>query len=79
MNLNFILLVGLRFVRCGDHTWKAAFPELYSISRSKEVSVESHRQISNNSILWNINFIILVHNWEVDSITSFYDMLIPLD
>jgi hypothetical protein len=50
-NLNFILLVGLRFVRCEDHTLKAAFPELYSISRFKEVSVESNMQISNNSIL----------------------------
>lgn len=50
-NLNFILLVGLRFVRCGDYTLKAAFPELYSISCFKEVSVESHIQISNNSIL----------------------------
>lgn len=32
-------------------------------------------QISNDVMQWNINFIILVHKWEVESITLFFEML----
>jgi hypothetical protein len=57
---------------------KAASQELFSISHSKEASVVDHLQFSNDMLLWNITFIISVHDWEVDLITSFFNLLYSL-
>ena len=38
-------------------TLKAAFPELYSITCCKEVSVAEFVQFSHDTLLWNIIFL----------------------
>jgi hypothetical protein len=65
---------GLKFkfchdVWCEDQTLRAAFLELNSISRFKEASMANHLQYSN------ITFSRLVHDWEVELITSFFNLL----
>jgi hypothetical protein len=37
--------------------------------------VADHLQFSNDTVQCNITFIISVHDWEVDSITSIYILL----
>jgi hypothetical protein len=39
-----------------------------------EVWVADHMQFFNGNFQGNIYFTILVHNWEVDLITSFFDL-----
>jgi hypothetical protein len=37
--------------------------------------VTDHMLFSNDTFQWNISFIILVHDWEVDMVTSFFNLL----
>jgi hypothetical protein len=37
--------------------------------------VEDHMLFSNDTVQWNITFIILVHDWEVEMVTSFFNLL----
>jgi hypothetical protein len=64
-----------RNVWCGDQTLKVAFLMLFSIARFKEASMAHHLQFSNEISQWNITFIKSVHEWEVESITSFFNLL----
>ena len=54
---------------------KAAFPELFGISHFKKASVADHLQFSNKSLNLNITFNKPVHDWEVKSITLFFNLL----
>jgi hypothetical protein len=60
---------------CGDHPLKASFPELFSISCYKEAMVAYHVQFSNGNLQWNIYFSKSVHEWEVDLVSLFFDLL----
>jgi hypothetical protein len=62
-------------VRCGDHTLKAAFPLLFSIGYNKEALVGYYIWFSNSNLHWNIIFIKLVHDWEVELVTLFFNLL----
>jgi len=53
----------------GDQTLKEAFSVLFSIALHKEALVVNLVQFSNNSFLWNVPGIILVHGWEVELFT----------
>jgi hypothetical protein len=35
----------------------------------------NHVQFSTNSLQWNVTFIRLVHDWEVELVTSFFNLL----
>jgi hypothetical protein len=37
--------------------------------------VANLRSVSNDSVYWDINFIRLVHDWEVDYVSSFFNVL----
>lgn len=60
---------------CEDLILKTSLPEMFSISRFKEVSMADHLQFSSNIIQWNINFIRPVYDWEVELITLFFNLL----
>jgi hypothetical protein len=54
---------------------KAAFPLFFSIVRCKEASVVDHMLFSNDIFKWNITFIKSVHDWEVEMVTLFFNLL----
>lgn len=57
---------------------KATFSKLFSIARYKEALVADHVQFSNGNLQWNISFTRLMHDWEVDLVTLFFDILYSL-
>jgi hypothetical protein len=59
-------------VRCGDRALKEVFLGLYIIARLKEASIADNVERSNGSIQWNIQFTLLIHDWEVEELASFY-------
>jgi hypothetical protein len=54
---------------------KAAFPLFFTIVRYKEASVVDHMLFSNDIFKWNITFIKSVHDWEVEMVTLFFNLL----
>jgi hypothetical protein len=60
---------------CGDYPLKDIFPDLYCIARDKEAFVAAHLQLRNNSIHWEVNFTRAAQDWELESISTFFDLL----
>jgi hypothetical protein len=54
---------------------KDTFPELYCIAQEKDAYVADHLQLRNGSINWELNFIPAVHDWDLESISTFFDLL----
>jgi hypothetical protein len=54
---------------------KEAFPMLFSIPCHKEGLVVDRVQFSNDLLQWNVSFIKLVHDWEVELVTLFFNLL----
>jgi hypothetical protein len=48
---------------------------LYCIARDKEAFVAAHLQLRNDSIHWEVNFTRAAHDWELESISTFFDLL----
>jgi len=65
-------------VWCREIPLKTLFPELFLIARSKDAWVEENMQRQNGTILWNILFSRPVHDWEVEAISRFFEMLYTL-
>jgi hypothetical protein len=65
-------------VWCGESSLKDIFPGLFSIARFKEASIADNMERSNGTIQWNIVFIRLIHDWEVEILASFYNCLYSL-
>ena len=65
----------LYFLIVWGHSIKVIFPELYCIARDKEAFVNAHVQPQNDSIQWEVNFIRAPHDWELESISTFFDLL----
>jgi hypothetical protein len=59
----------------GDRTLMEAFLVLFSIACSKEALVAIHMWFSNDTCQWNVTFIKAVHDWEMELVTSFFDLL----
>jgi hypothetical protein len=76
---NMRWVTGLRssFGLCGDHPLKASFSELFSIACC-EASVADHMQFFNSNIQWYISFTRPVHDWKVDLVISFFNILYSL-
>ena len=60
---------------CGDYPFKDIFPNLYCIARDKEAFVAAHLQLRNSSIHWEVNFTRAAQDWELESISTFFDLL----
>jgi hypothetical protein len=58
----------------GDMTLKEDFPVLFSIACFNEALVVEHVQFLNDTYYWN-NFIKFVHDWEMELVTSFFNLL----
>jgi hypothetical protein len=63
---------------CGEIPLKILFPELFLIARGKDAWVEENMQRQNGIILWNILFSRPVHDWEVEAVSRFFEMLYTL-
>ena len=60
---------------CGGLPLKELFPDLYQITRDKEAFVANHLRIHNDQIHWEMDFIPTFHDWELESISNFFDLL----
>jgi hypothetical protein len=60
---------------CGESPLKDTFPGLFNIARFREASIADNMEHSNGSIQWNIVFTRLLHDWEVETLVSFYNCL----
>jgi hypothetical protein len=52
-----------------------SFPKLFCLARNRDATVVDLRSASNNTADWDINFTRLVHDYEVDFVTSFFNVL----
>jgi len=48
---------------------------LFNIARFKDVVVADHLELSSASNQWNINFLRVAHDWEMDLFTSLFTLL----
>jgi hypothetical protein len=62
-------------VWCGESPLKDTFPGLYNIARLREASIADNMEHANGSIQWNVAFTRLLHDWEVETLASFYNCL----
>ena len=60
---------------CGGSSLKEAFPSLHNMASVKDTSSATNMDYSSGSLQWNVSFIRLVHDWEVDVLASFYTLL----
>jgi hypothetical protein len=70
-HFKFDLGVGSRIsfwndVWCEESPLKDTFPVFFSIARFREASIADNMERSNGTIQWNIVFIRLIHDWEVE-------------
>jgi hypothetical protein len=61
--------------RCGEGALKSYFPEFYSLAHNKEALVLDYLDLSSPHIHWNPSFITATHDWELESIDSFLNLL----
>jgi len=65
-------------VWCGEVPLKTLFLDLFLIASGKDAWVEESMQRQNVTILWNILYTRLVHDWEVEVVCRFFEMLYSL-
>jgi hypothetical protein len=54
---------------------KIMFLALFNIACAKEAWVEENMDIANGAIHWNVMFIRHVHDWEMEEVTRFFELL----
>jgi hypothetical protein len=54
---------------------KKTFPKLFNIARDMDALVVDHMLVNNKEVDWDMNFIRLVHDWDVDVISSLFNAL----
>ena len=62
-------------VWCIEEPLKFAYLELYCIACIKDVAVADFIQFQGEAVHWEVNFICLVQDWEIESISSFLELL----
>ncbi len=62
-------------IQCGERPLKETFPELFCIARNRDALVADHMLTHNGEVHWDMNFIRLVHNQEVDVVSSLFNVL----
>jgi hypothetical protein len=65
-------------VWCGDSPLKLLFSELFTIASGKDTWVAENMQRQNSNILWDILFTRPVHDWEVEVVSRFFEVLYSL-
>lgn len=54
---------------------KVAFLGLYDIASTKDASVANNLELLGGSNQWNLNFVRVAHDWEVNVFASFFQEL----
>jgi hypothetical protein len=62
-------------VWCGERPLKFVFLELFNIACNKDAWVEEYMEAPNDLLHWNVMFIRPVHDWEIDVVSSFFEVL----
>jgi hypothetical protein len=62
-------------VWCGEASLKEAFPDIYNIASAKDASIAENMDFMGGTIQWNVSFFRLVHDWELEVLTSLYTLL----
>lgn len=65
-------------VWCGDSPLKLSFPKLFNISRDKEVYVVDLMKFPNGVLYWDMEFLCAVQDWELESLSTFMDVIYSL-
>jgi hypothetical protein len=60
---------------CGTGPLKQTYPELYRLARNKDAFIGDYMEHRNGSIHWQLQLTCSVQDWEVESISSFLDLL----
>jgi hypothetical protein len=60
---------------CGNQPLQQAFPSLFSIARYKEAWVKDNFIWRNGVVEWNVIFVRAIQDWEMDVISSFFELL----
>ena len=59
----------------GDCILKEAFPEFYCISKARDSSAVKVMCFSDGRIHWDVQFFHIVHDWELESLALFMDIV----
>jgi hypothetical protein len=60
---------------CGDGPLKDTYPDLFRLARNKDAFIVDHLQHRNSSTHWELHFICSVQDWELESVSTFFDLL----
>jgi hypothetical protein len=60
---------------CEEMTLKVAFPVLYGLACEKDASIAANLEFLGGYNQWNVSFIRVAHDWEVDGFASFFQVL----
>jgi hypothetical protein len=62
-------------VWCGDSPLKRVYPGLFLIFEDRDASVAVLMSFRHNSLHWELNFLRNIQDWELDSMTSFLEVV----
>jgi hypothetical protein len=62
-------------VWCGERPLMNAFPALFAIACEKDAWVKENMDIVNGVTQWNVLFIRSVHDWELEEVSRFFELL----
>jgi hypothetical protein len=62
-------------VWCGEVALQERYPDLFRLARNKEALVTHYMQVRNDSTHWCLDFIRPIQDWEMESLSSFLDLL----
>jgi hypothetical protein len=54
---------------------RKTFPELFNIAQDMDALVADHMLVNNREVNWDMNFIRLVHDWDVDVASFLFNAL----
>ena len=60
---------------CGKCLLKLVYSKLLSIACTKDAWVGEYMETPNNLPYWNVRFIQFVHDWKLDVVSHFFELL----